>query len=52
MKANLGELSLLDVRSIWRHEASDFTPWLANDENISKLSVALGTELEVECSEL
>ena len=49
---NLGELKLLDVRSIWRNESSDFTPWLADDKNIARLSDALGIELEVESTEV
>jgi hypothetical protein len=48
----LGELKLLDVRSLWPNESSDFTPWLANAENISRLGAALGLELEVESTEV
>ena len=36
----------------WQNEAIDFTPWLAQEENISKLSTALGIELEVENTEV
>lgn len=49
---NLGELKLLDVRTIWPNESSDFTPWLADDKNIARLSDALGIELEVESTEV
>ena len=35
----------VDPRSIWKHEANDFTPWLA--ENIAELGEAIGFELEV-----
>lgn len=40
---NLGTLTeLTDLRHIWKNEASDFTPWLA--ENISLLGEAVGLE--------
>lgn len=43
----LGELTLVDVRKQWQNEPSEFTPWLAKDENIAQLGIALGLELEV-----
>ncbi|TKZ35442.1 DUF4268 domain-containing protein [Brachyspira catarrhinii] len=33
-----------DLRKYWKDEASDFTPWLAKEENISLLSEAIGIE--------
>ena len=35
----------VDPRSIWKHEAHDFTPWLA--ENLNRLGEAIGIELEL-----
>ena len=28
----LGRLSRVDLRDIWKSEASDFTPWLAREQ--------------------
>ena len=41
----LGIIEQVDLREMWPHEATDFTPWLAS--NVSSLSEALGLELEV-----
>lgn len=30
----LEKIEKLDLRDIWTNEASDFTPWLAKEENI------------------
>lgn len=40
-----------DLRTVWPHEALDFTPWLAREENISLLSAAVEMDLEIEESE-
>lgn len=48
----LGSLHRLDPRQQWGNEATDFTPWIANQENISELASALGMELEVESTEV
>ena len=47
----LGRLTRVDLRDIWATEASDFTPWLAREENLAILSETLGMELELEAQE-
>ena len=45
----LGKLEKIDdLRSIWKHEAKDFTPWLAEEENLSILSEAIGIDIVLE----
>ena len=46
MTQQLGKIENVDIREIWPHEASDFTPWLA--ENIAELGTALGLDLELQ----
>jgi len=42
----LGKLEeIRDLRSVWKHEALDFSPWLA--ENIGELGAELGMDIEV-----
>lgn len=45
MKRKQGMLKKIDPGIVWRCEAHDFTPWLA--ENIQYLGEVLGVELEV-----
>jgi hypothetical protein len=52
MNKKIGDLKLLDVRTLWQDEAINFTPWLAREENIGRLGDALGIELEVENTEV
>ena len=51
MNTSLGRLEKVDLRSIWPDEAHDFTPWLAQDNNLSELGDAIGIELELEGTE-
>lgn len=43
----LGRLQKLDLRTYWKREATEFTPWLAQEENIQLLGDTIGVELEV-----
>jgi len=36
-----------DLREVWPHEALDFTPWLAKEENLILLSDAVGLDITV-----
>ena len=48
----LSKITKVDLRDCWQSEASDFTPWLASEENIALLADALGmNELEVKSQE-
>jgi hypothetical protein len=47
----LGRLEKLDLRTYWKKEATDFTPWLAKEENIQLLGETIGIELEVQSQE-
>ena len=49
---HFGSMTKTDVRTVWRNEQQDFTPWMAQEENISLLGDALGLELEVENTEV
>lgn len=43
----IGKLEKIELRKLWQGEASDFTPWLAMEENIELLAETVGIELEV-----
>lgn len=43
----LGRLEQLDLRDQWKKEDTEFTPWLAEEENIELLSETIGIGLEI-----
>jgi len=43
----LGKINKTDLRDVWKHEASDFTNWLAQDENFQLLAEEIGLEMQV-----
>jgi hypothetical protein len=48
---DLGKLIKIELRDVWLSESTDFTPWLARDENLLTLGETLGLELELEAQE-
>ncbi|MDP2998052.1 MAG: DUF4268 domain-containing protein [Bryobacterales bacterium] len=48
---NLGRLQKVDLREAWSSESTDFTPWLAQEENLKLLGETIGVELELESQE-
>ena len=49
--AEFGQLIKVPLREFWEGEASDFTPWLAHEENIDLLGETIGSVLDVEAQE-
>jgi hypothetical protein len=43
----LGKIENIDLREVWKHEASDFTGWLAMPENFQLLSEEIGLDMQV-----
>ena len=43
----LGRLEKVELRDVWKHEALDFTNWLAKEENITLLSDTVGIDIEI-----
>ena len=52
LKNKLDTMVRVDLRDVWDGEAGDFTPWLAQDDNIRLLGEAVGLSLEVEAQEV
>ena len=51
MSEKLGHLQRVELRDIWPNEATDFTPWLAEEANLALLAETLNMELEFESQE-
>src|SRR6266516_7730519 len=51
-KPVLGRLEQVDLRGAWNNESTDFTPWLAEQENLELLGKAIGLELELEARDV
>jgi hypothetical protein len=51
MSMALGRLEQVDLREIWLSEPGHFTPWLAEEVNMSLLADTLAIDLEVEAQE-
>jgi len=51
MNGNIGKLTRVELREIWKNEEYDFSSWLAEAENLSQLGDALGISLELEAQE-
>lgn len=43
----LSKLKKIDLREEWKHEATDFTNWLAQDENLQLLSEEIGIDISL-----
>ena len=44
---NLAPLKQVPLREVWKHEALDFTNWLAEEQNLALLSDEVGIELSL-----
>lgn len=48
-KQELGIIKkITDLRSVWSHEAHDFSKWLAQEDNLATLSDAIGIDIVLE----
>ena len=46
---NLGKIKRIkDLRSVWQHEAKDFSKWLSQEDNLAELSDAIGVDMVLE----
>jgi len=49
MTIHLGRLKKVDLREFFKDEAKDFTPWLAEENNLELLGETLGLDIESNC---
>ncbi len=47
LKKQVSHLKKVDLRNVWGHEASDFTQWLSQDENLNLLSDEVGISIKL-----
>ena len=47
----LSRLTEVDLREVWQNEATDYTNWLASEENLRLLSDEIGIEIVLETTE-
>lgn len=47
MKQNLSKLNKVELREVWGHEATDFTNWLSQNENLSALGEEIGIDIKL-----
>ena len=52
MSEELSRLGEIELREIWPTEDKHFTPWLAEEENLTQLGETLAMELELEAQEV
>lgn len=52
MSKELSRLEEVKLREVWPDEAQDFTPWLAEEENLALLGETLDMDLELEGQEI
>ena len=52
MPENLRQLTPVDLSTVWETEPQHFTPWLALEENLTRLGEALRINLELEAQEI
>lgn len=44
-------MTRVDLREVWSGEATDFTPWFAEEEKLALLGDTIGIELELDETE-